>query len=174
MDFDLPGVLVYLTGAVGWLLIWQRLISFDALRQNQLLWLPLVAAELVFMINIWLCMVSRDLELMDFNAGLTVYAYVEQNATTISGMALGIAIFIVVEFRDSGLMMDRAVARRFLSLILWSFLIAIIGCLPLYWIPAREDWLMLLKSLKTVPFTYALFILASAIVLFLAEIKNSK
>lgn len=171
MHCDVAGMVIYLVGALGWLLLWWRLISFTALCRNPLLWIPFLAAEWVFLCNIGLCLFSRD---MDFNSGLSVYAYVEQNATTISGMALGIAIFVVVEFRDSGLMMDKEIARRFLSLILWSFFISIIGCLPLYWIPAREDWLMLLKTLKTIPFTYALFILAAAIILFLNEIKKSQ
>ena len=53
-----------------------------------------------------------------------------------------------------------------------SFLIIVLGVLPLYWIPQIDGWLTILRNFKTIPYLYSLFILASAIVLYLHILKD--
>jgi hypothetical protein len=87
---------------------------------------------------------------------------------------LAIAVFVVIEFKGVGTLLKGPRSRMFLSLLLWSFLLSVVGCLPFYWMPPKEGWLTALRHIKTVPFTYSLFILAAAIILFINELKNVK
>ena len=108
----------------------------------------------------------------DFATELPIYNYVETNATTMAGLTLAIAIFVVVTFYKEVHAMGTRTARKFLWLTLWAFLFAVVGCLPLYWVPERHGWLTLLRHLKTVPFTYSLFILSAAMIVFLYETRH--
>ncbi len=63
--------------------------------------------------------------------------------------------------------MQREESRKFLQLVFVAFLLAVIGVLPLYWVPQSAYAITLLKHLKTVPFTWAAFTLATALVIYI-------
>jgi len=162
---------VYALAIPGWLLLWHYLIGYPWLRRTRLLYLALLGGGLVFAINLVLLAGARA---PNYATELNLYAYVEQNAKTIAGFGLAIAVFVLMKFdKDIGVMEQEA-ARKFLSLIFWSFLLAVLGCLPLYWVPPAEGCLTLLRHIKTIPYTYSLFILASALIIFIAEMGHTK
>ena len=167
---DLIGVLVYAAAALLWLWFWRRLIAPPTLPRVKLLAISFWGALLVFAANIGLACFSVQ---SSYESELSRYAYVENNATAIAGFALAIAIFVNTEFRRRDVLIRSGHSERFLKLLLWAFLLSAIGCLPLYWIPPRPGWLTLLMHLKTVPFTYAVFTLASAIIIFIDGLASA-
>lgn len=168
--YDYAGIAIYILGIIAWVFLWKGLIGFERLTRNKLLNIAFYGAILVFIVNIVLACFTVS---CNYDTELSVYSYVEQNATTISGLGLAIAVFVVIEFKEVGFLLRGNSAKIFLSLLLWSFLLSVIGCLPLYWIPARDGWLTVLRHIKTVPFTYSLFVLASAIIIFISELKTN-
>lgn len=164
---DNAALAVYCLAIPGWLYVWHLLVGYDWLVERRLLFISFTGALFVFSVDIALSFYSKT---PDYATELGVYSYVEQNAKTVAGFALAIAIFVLLKFDKDANVMDRPASRKFLSLIFWSFLFAVVGCLPLYWMPPIDGWLTILRHLKTVPYTYSLFILASAIIIFIHEI----
>lgn len=165
---DYSALVIYGLAIPGWLYVWRWLVGYDWLAKQRLLYISLGGALFVFAVNIGLAFVTQT---PGYDTELKVYAYVEQNAKTVAGFALAIAIFVLLKFEKEVGAMERPSSRKFLSLIFWSFLFAVVGCMPLYWMPPIDGWLTILRHLKTVPFTYSLFILASAIIIFIYEIR---
>ena len=107
-----------------------------------------------------------------YKVEIEIYEYVERNGITVAGFSMAIAVFVVLTFRDQVDNLKRKESKKFLQLVFISFLIIVIGVLPLYWIPQVDGWLTILRNLKTIPFLYSLFILASAIVIYLHILKE--
>lgn len=160
---------VYLLAIPTWLALWHFLVGYNWLARCRLLFLSLLGCCLVLGINVALVAIPI---VPDYSTELNLYAYVEQNAKTIAGFGLAIAVFVLMKFDKELGAMEQEAARKFLSLIFWSFLFAVMGCLPLYWVPPVDGWLTTLRHLKTIPYTYSLFFMASAISLFIAEMKR--
>ena len=167
-EHDYSAMVIYSLAMLGWLYIWHLLVGYDWLAERRLLFISLIGALFVFAANIGLSFVAKT---PDYTTELEIYPYVEQNAKTTAGFALAIAIFVLLKFDKETGVLERPSSHKFLSLIFWSFLFAVVGCLPLYWMPPFYGWLTILRHLKTVPFTYSLFILASAIIIFIYEIR---
>jgi len=166
---DHYAVAIYFLAGIGWLYAWRAIVGYDWLRQVPLLWVAFIGCLFVLAVNIFLAFFSS---VPDFATELPIYNYVETNATTVAGLTLAIAIFVVVTFDKEVHVLGTTTARKFLWLTLWAFLFAVVGCLPLYWVPERTGWLTVLRHLKTVPFTYSLFILSSAMIVFLYETRH--
>lgn len=166
-DIDSAAMIIYTLAIPGWLYIWHRLVGYDWMARRRLLFISFAGALFVFAVNIVLAGYAST---PDYKTEMSIFIYVEQNAKTVAGFALAIAIFVLLKFDKEVNVMDRPASRKFLSLIFWSFLFAVVGCLPLYWMPPQSDWLTILRHLKTVPYTYSLFILSAAIIIFIYEI----
>lgn len=164
---DSAAVVIYCLAIPGWLYLWHALVGYDWLVRHRLLLISFIGALFVFAVNIILAFFAGT---PDYATELKIYAYVELNAKTVAGFSLAIAIFVLLKFGKEANVLARPASRKFLLLIFWSFLFAVVGCLPLYWMPAVDGWLSVLRHLKTVPYTYSLFILASAIIIFIYEI----
>lgn len=163
---DYSEIIIYLSGGLFWLYLWHALVGYDWLKRSRLMYLPFLGALFVFASNICLAFFTCT---RTYNSEMKIYPYVEQNAKTVAGLALAIALFVYFKFNAEGGMLESANSRKFISLVFWSFLLSVIGCLPLYWIPPIPGWITVLMHLKTVPFTYSIFILATSIILFLME-----
>jgi hypothetical protein len=165
-ELNRTALLIYFLAVPGWLIVWHALVGWEWLLRYRLLLVAFGGALFVFLANIALAFAAAT---PSYDTELGVYSYVENNAKTVAEFSLAIAIFVLVQFDKKTAVIEPRAARKFLSLIFWSFLFAVVGCLPLYWMPPVASWLITLRHLKTVPFTYSLFILASAIVIFIRE-----
>jgi hypothetical protein len=116
--------------------------------------------------NILLCFYNKT---PDYATELGLYAYVEDNAKTIASLSLAIAIFVFFKYNTEDKGLESMSSRKFIFLVLCSFLFSVLGCLPLYWVPPIDGWLTILRHIKTVPFTYSVFFLAAAIIIFISE-----
>lgn len=164
LEVDLAAIIIYTVAFFGWFVVWHYLVGYNWLMQRKLLWVSFLGCLLVFGVNIVLGFYAKT---PDYKTELMIYPYVEQNAKTVASLALAIAIFVVVRFDKEADILQTPSSRKFLMLIFWAFLFALVGCLPLYWMPPVDGWLTALRHLKTIPFTYSLFILASAIIVFI-------
>ena len=105
----------------------------------------------------------------EYSQELTLLSYVEANAKTVATLSFAIALFVVLGIKNQKLSESDPCTKLFLWLIFWAFLFSVIGTLPLYWMPAQKYWLTALRHVKSVPFFYSLFILGTAIIVFMYE-----
>ena len=171
MNFQILAMLIYLAGIVLWLLFWRVLVGFERTRKNRLLYLPLWGCVIVLLINMGLASIA---EVPDYGIEIGIYGFVERNAVTVATFTLGIAVFVVLTFDKTVKLLDQRESKEFLLLVFSSFVLSILGVLPLYWVPQVYGWLTTLRHLKTVPYTFSLFILAAAMLIYLAEILGSQ
>ena len=167
MNFVTLGVAIYAVGLMFWFVFWQWAIGYDRLTKERTLHIALWGGALVFLINMILTSLA---EIPEYGVEIGIYSFVEDNAKTVAGFTLGIAVFVVVTFRDT-VSLEREESRKFLQLVLTSFLFSIMGVLPLYWVPQVFGWLTVLRHLKTVPYLYSLFTLAAAMMIYLHQLR---
>ncbi|MDW6004177.1 hypothetical protein [Vibrio mangrovi] len=171
MNNAMTALTTYTIGWAGWFLTWHFLIGFPLLKKMKLLHFPFWGAQFVFIVNIVLGYFSINL---DYSTELQLYPYVESNAKSVAGMSLAIAVFWVFATKDKLLDHADVLVKLFLWLLFWAFLISVIGTLPLYWVPPGGVWLTALRHIKSVPYFYSLFILASALVVFIYKLAYRK
>ena len=167
--FELISIIAYSIGLIFWFILWNVLIGYKYLKESPLMHIPLWGCSLVILANLiftWLATTPS------YKVEIEIYEYVERNGITIAGFAMAIAVFVVLTFRDQVDILKKKESKKFLQLVFISFLIIVVGVLPLYWIPQIDGWLTILRNLKTIPFLYSLFILASAIVIYLHMLKE--
>ena len=168
-EHNYSALVIYSLAIPGWLYVWHLLVGYDWLARYRLLYISLGGGLFVFAANLGLALAANT---PDYATELKIYSYVEENAKTVAGFGLAIAIFVLLKFDKEVGILERPSSRKFLFLIFWSFLFSVVGCLPLYWIPQVDGWLTILRNLKTVPFTYSIFILAAGITVFICEIRE--
>lgn len=166
MQFDYIAVIVYTTGAVGWIFFWRYLVGFCLMKRMRLLHLAFWGGIFVFIVNILLGFFAK---VPEYDIELQLYSYVERNATTVAGLSLAIAVFIVFSISSNNIDKGKPLIKLFLWLIMWAFLVSVLGCLTLYWMPTSKYWLTALRHIKSVPLFYSLFILAAGIIVFMYE-----
>lgn len=164
MEPQLQFTLVYLAGLAGWVLLWHLMLGLGWLRREKLLHIPFWGGVMVLAVNAILAAASQ---MQVYEVEIGIYGFVETNSITIGGFSLGIAVFVVFTFDKAISPMQREESRKFLQLVFVAFLLAVIGVLPLYWVPQTAYAISLLKHLKTVPFTWAAFTLATALVIYI-------
>lgn len=170
LENDYVALFIYLSGMALWFYLWHKMVGYKLTKEKMWLYIAFIGPIINFMTNIILACYTK---IPDYETELNIYLYVERNATTIAGLALAISIFVVLKIKDTQLNTSPSM-KTFLFLIFWAFLYAVAGCLPLYWIPPIKGALTVLRHVKTVPYTYSLFTLAGAIIIFLYEIKEDK
>ena len=164
-------LIIYSIGLIGWYAVWHYLVGFSLLKKMKLLRLPFWCAQFVFIVNIILALFAVN---HDYSTELQLYPYVEANAKTVAGMSLAIAVFWVFAAADKLLDQAPLLVKLFLWLLFWAFLLSVLGTLPLYWVPPGDLWLTTLRHIKSVPYFYSLFILASALIVFLYELAYKR
>ncbi len=120
------------------------------------------------MVNVILTYLS---EVPEYGVELGIYAYVERNAITVAGLSLAIATFIIVTFSRVSTVEQDEKMSLFLQAVFTSFLMGILGVLPLYWVPQIYGWLTILRHLKTIPELFSVFILGSAMIIYIDSIR---
>lgn len=131
--------------------------------------LPFIGGIIAFTINVILASYAQ---IPEYSVEIGIYGFVESNAKTIATFTLGIAVFVVVTFEKTVSILDQEESRQFLLLVFSSFLLSVVGVLPLYWVPQNFGWLTTLRHLKTVPYLYSLFLFAAAMVIYIYEIRK--
>ena len=169
--FKLISIIAYLVGILFWFVLWKLVIGYEWLKKEPNLHFPLWGGCFVLLINLLLTWFSAT---PSYEIEIGIYAYVERNGITVAGFGMAIAVFVVLKFKDSFDVLKNSASKKFLQLVFTSFLIVVLGVLPLYWIPQIDGWLTVLRNLKTIPYLYSLFILASAIVIYLHIFKEDK
>ena len=167
--FEQISIFSYIIGLFLWFIFWKYIIGYNYLKKIPTLHIPFWGFSFVMIINIILTYLSTT---PAYDIEIGIYSYVERNSITVATLALGIAVFVVLTFKDQLNMLKHAHSTKFLQLVFISFLIVVLGSLPLYWIPQIDGWLTVLRNLKTIPFLYSLFTLASAIVIYLHILKD--
>ncbi len=166
-NIDFVAIIVYSIGLILWFFVWHYLVCYSLLRKMKLLYITFLGAPFVFIANIILGCFST---LNEYQAELEIYPYVEGNAKTVAMLSLAIAIFVVLRISSKVIDESKPRIKVFLWLIFWAFLLSVLGSLPLYWVPSDGYWLTALRHIKSVPLFYSLFILGSAIIVFMYEI----
>jgi len=169
MDFVQLAIWIYISGLVLWFLVWHFLVGYDWLNNERLLYIPFVGGIVAFIVNAYLASIAT---IPEYGIEIGIYGFVETNAITVAGFSLGIAVFVVLTFEKTMSILDHEESKKFLTLVFSSFLFSILGVLPLYWVPQIYGWLTTLRHLKTVPYLYSVFLLASAMVIYLYEIRK--
>lgn len=169
MDFQKLAISIYVVGLILWFFVWRGLVGYKWLKVERLMLLPFVGGIIAFAINIVLAYFAQ---IPEYGVEIGIYGFVESNAKTIATFTLGIAVFVVVTFEKTVNILDQHESRQFLQLVFSSFLLSVVGVLPLYWVPQNFGWLTTLRHLKTVPYLYSLFIFAAAMVIYIYEIRK--
>jgi hypothetical protein len=170
-EFDVTAVIVYSIGFLVWLIIWHYLVGYSLLNKMKLLYITFFGALFVLATNIVLGFFAS---VPEHSTELLIYPYVEENAKTVAHFALVISVFVVLSVQRQQISLASIRIKLFLWLVFWSFLLSALGALPLYWVPAEKYWLTTLRHIKTLPFCYSIFLLGSAIILFIYEISYQR
>jgi hemerythrin len=167
-EFKIISILIYVIGVPLWIFLWSQLIGFEWLKKVPGLMITFFGGLLVLIVNMYLTFLS---EIPDYETELGIYSYVETNAITVAGLALVIATFSIVAFsRGTTSDQDRRM-NLYLKCVFAAFLLGVLGVLPLYWVPQVYGWLTILRHLKTIPELFSVFILGSAMIIFLSSIR---
>lgn len=169
MDFQKLAISIYVVGLILWFFVWRGLVGYKWLKAERLMLLPFLGGIIAFAVNIVLAYFAQ---IPEYGVEVGIYGFVESNAKTIATFTLGIAVFVVVTFEKTVSILDQHESRQFLQLVFSSFLLSVVGVLPLYWVPQNFGWLTTLRHLKTVPYLYSLFIFAAAMVIYIYEIRK--
>jgi len=161
-------VSIYAIGLILWFILWKLLIGYDWINKIPKLRITLFGGAFALIANLLLTTVA---EIPEYTVELGIYSYVERNAITVAGLSLAIATFIIVTFSKVTTVETDEKMTKFLTLVFTSFLLGVLGVLPLYWVPQIYGWLTLLRHLKTIPELYSVFILGSAMIIYVDSIK---
>lgn len=160
-------ITVYSVGLALWFLIWFLVGGFNLSYQNGLLWIPFLSCIMILALNLLLWTnleVVHDCE--KYDKELEKLQYVERNAAhmvnAITGLLLIAAAISVMKqnaFIPKGVIIFESIA----------FVCAVVGVLPKYWIPSQKPfWLIILRHMKTVPFTYAISLFLGGLIILLS------
>jgi hemerythrin-like metal-binding protein len=166
--FKIIVILIYLIGLPTWVILWKQLIGFEWLKKISKLKITFYGGMFALIVNLIFAYVS---EIPEYGVELGIYAYVERNAITVAGLSLAIATFIIVTFSRVTTVEQDEKMHLFLQAVFTSFLMGILGVLPLYWVPQIYGWLTILRHLKTIPELYSVFILGSAMIIYVDSIR---
>jgi hemerythrin-like metal-binding protein len=167
-QFKIISILIYVIGLPLWVLLWRQLIGFEWLNKIPKLKITFYGGAFALLANMALAYVS---EIPEYAIELPLYAYVERNAITVAGLSLAIATFIIVTFSRVSTVEQDEKMHLFLTSVFTSFLMGILGVLPLYWVPQIYGWLTTLRHLKTIPELFSVFILGSAMIIYVDSIR---
>ena len=172
MNYTYLAVAIYLVGIPGWVLVWRKVVGGrEWFREVPYLYVPFWGAIMVLLVNAALSSIA---EIPEYGVEIGIYGFVEGNAKSVAAFSLGIAIFVVVTFEKFSDILDQEESKKFIIMLFSSFLFSVIGVLPLYWVPQIFGWLTTLRHLKTVPYTYSVFIFAAAMIFYIHEVREAR
>ncbi len=172
MNFVYLAVVIYLIGLGGWFVVWRLTVGRrEWLKAVPFLHIPYWGAAVVLIVNAGFASLA---EIPEYGIEVGVYGFVEANAKSVAVFSLGIAIFVVLTFEKFSHILDQKKSRKFIILLFSSFLWAVLGVLPLYWVPQEFGWLTTLRHLKTIPYTYSVFLFGAAMIFYIHEVRTAR
>jgi hypothetical protein len=165
--FVFLSLMVYILGILGWLFIWKVYDGYKIMKEKKPLIFIFMMALFVLGLNGVLTLISP---IPPYETELTIYEYVEVNSRVIATMALAIAVFAY--YALSSIKRSFDLIHNFLFYIMCGFIMVMIGVFPLYWMPATDGWLTVLRHVKTVFYTYSLFSISSAMIVFIYTVMD--
>lgn len=128
-----------------------------------LLWFPFVSCFVILIANALLWVAAPSYE--NYEVEVPVIQFVERNAAHVVTAITG-SILIAVAI--SAIKSQAPIPKEFILFQAAAFICAVVGVLPLYWIPSKKvHWLVILRHLKTVPFSYAIVLFLTGLVILL-------
>ena len=157
---------VYLLGIIGWCLTWFFVDGFQYSSKIYLLWFPFIACIVILVVNLLLW---KDIDKVDdpdnYDKELQKIQYVERNA---AHMVTSITGVLLIATAISAIKSNSPIPSEAILFESLAFICAVVGVLPKYWIPSRKPyWLVILRHLKTVPFTYAISLFLGGLIILL-------
>ncbi len=163
--FVILSFVIYLLGILGWLFIWKVYDGYKLMKEKKALIFIFVMTLIILITNALLVLVSP---IPPFDIELKIYEYVEVNARVLATMSLAIAVF--AHYSLNPIKQSFELVHYFLFYSMFGFVTIMIGVFPLYWMPAIDGWLTILRHIKTVFYTYSLVSITSAIIVFIYTI----
>lgn len=145
-------LLIYLLGCGFWLIVWHLVGGYEFMSYTLMLWLPFLSCFIIMGSNmlLWCGPISYE----KYDVELDAIKFVETNA---AHMVTAIAGTLVIAAAISAIKNQTPLPKEFIVFQSVAFICAVVGVLPLYWVPSRRvNCLVMLRHLKTVPFTYAI------------------
>lgn len=151
--------LCYIGAAVGWFFLWNMCGGYSVLQEKKLLYIPYVLCPFTLCANAVLVHWER---FPPYELERVIHEHLVSNARVIATLALAVGIFVRIGLKPKFF-------DQFLCFILLAFALAVAGVLPVYWQPAVRFTLTCLRHLKTIPYTYSIYLLTAALLCFMDE-----
>lgn len=154
-------IVFYVVGMFTWLGAWLYFSLVALVSKYPLIIIPFVGFYVVMCLNLLLWL-STD-TYSDFDTEIDRIEEVETYAYYLVSTAIGTLIIASSIIRIGGV---SSLPTEFLFFEAGALIFSVVGVLALYWIPGdRPAWLSALRHLKTIFFTYALFIFLSGLLI---------
>ena len=157
---------IYISGIILWGILWIPAGGYSLMTASPLLWFPYVAAIVILLINMFLWSdPDRDAECDNYEKELAKIQYLERNA---AHMVTAITGALIIAAAISAIKENAPVPGDVILFESAAFICAVVGVLPKYWIPSKKgEWMMILRHLKTVPFTWAISLFLAGLLMLL-------
>jgi len=155
--------LIYFLGCCLWLAIWYFVGGYEFMSQNLLFWFPFLSCLfiLISIISFWRVAISYE----KYEVELRLIETVEKHA---AHMVTAISTVLIIAAAISAIKGQALLPKEFILFESMAFICAVVGVLPLYWIPSQNvHWLVMLRHLKTVPFTYSISLFLAGLLVLL-------
>lgn len=156
--------LIYILGCLFWIPLWFLIISINEMQP--LLWIPFIACFVILTFNTLLWYKNDDgEELSNYKKQLSKMQLIEKNA---AHMVTAITGFLLIAAAISEMKIDAIIPKDAIMFASAALIFAVVGVLPKYWVPKnRGYWLVILRHLKTVPYTYAISLFLAGLLVLL-------
>jgi hypothetical protein len=158
---------IYITGMVCWVVGWgiiylctglKSVFKAEPLRGKFYRFLPILLCLIILGINWWIWREPCSYE--KYAQEVKIIEFVERNA---GWLILAITVVMIVL---QPLIRKKGIQGQVINYQLWALIFAILT-LALIWVPSnRPDWLVRLRHIKTIFFSYAISLFIAGIIAF--------
>ena len=154
--------LIYSLGCGVWFIVWYFLDGYGLMSNTFLLWFPFIACLIILIANMLLWKsIERNEDCENYDKELQKIQYVERNA---AHMVTAITGVLIIAAAISAMKGNTPIPKDVIMFESTAFICSVVGVLPKYWIPSKKShWMVVLRHLKTVPFTYAISLFLSGL-----------
>lgn len=159
--------LIYIVGMFIWPLLWLHLSNYEKLKQHKILYFPLSACIIVLLLNSILSLYHGNADAVEIEESL--FEFLDKRTANINSVVSGILVITAVIYSVG----DRKIPSSFMRYIAATYISFVGFMTPVIWIPTdRLEWLRLLRSFQTVPFTFGVFFAVTAILIIIKDVMS--